>query len=232
VEPGSGRILVNDVGGNGFEEVSEAVEGANYGFPAVEGNSGNPPSGPGPYKAPLAVYPHAGTDCAITGGTFFDPPVSTFPPEFRGRYLIADYCGGWIKSLDPDKGGGLAAFATGVAAPVNIQAGPDGRLYVLTRGSSKGGSAAATQTRIGELHRIAGPRTPTSVPKGNPVGFRTDARALVGPGSAFPWPPGASIARLYDWEGRLAATVKRSESPGPGRVPPMADGVYRIRFLR
>lgn len=37
VQPGSGRIYVNDVGASSWEEVNQIIKGANYGWPIVEG---------------------------------------------------------------------------------------------------------------------------------------------------------------------------------------------------
>src|SRR5262249_5891419 len=42
VQPATGRIHVNDVGQNAWEEINEAFAGANYGWPAAEGASSDP----------------------------------------------------------------------------------------------------------------------------------------------------------------------------------------------
>ena len=127
------------------------------GWPNVEGNKGTPPNGPGTYQGPALTYTHAEGECAITGGTFFNPPRSTFPAGFTGQYFFADFCAGWIKTWNPGSGKPAAEFATGIAAPINIKAGPDGQLYYLSRGSSKSGSVANTASTTGEVHRIRGP---------------------------------------------------------------------------
>jgi hypothetical protein len=75
------------------------------------------------------------TTCAITGGTFYNPQISKFPSSFVGRYFFADFCGGWIRTLDPVNGNAVADFATGISAPVDLKVSTDGFLYYLARGS-------------------------------------------------------------------------------------------------
>src|SRR5687767_14646605 len=42
VQPGTGRIFINDVGQNTFEEINDGRAGANYGWPATEGGTSDP----------------------------------------------------------------------------------------------------------------------------------------------------------------------------------------------
>src|SRR6185436_13357353 len=70
-QAGTGRMLINDVGENSWEEIDEGTAGANYGWPASEGFTINPL-----YQNPLFAYSHGSTDstgCAITGGDFYNP---------------------------------------------------------------------------------------------------------------------------------------------------------------
>ncbi|MFY0564972.1 PQQ-dependent sugar dehydrogenase [Archangium lansingense] len=130
VQPGTGRIFINDVGAGDWEEINEGVAGANYGWPETEGPSTDPR-----YRAPLFAYEHgSGTSrgCAITGGVFYNPAQAQFPAEYTGRYFFSDYCNGWIRTYDP-KNGAVAVFATGLEAPVDLDVGPDGSLYYLDR---------------------------------------------------------------------------------------------------
>ena len=41
--------------------------------------------------------------CAITGGTFYNPPDAYFPPSYVGDYFFADFCSDWISVYDPAK---------------------------------------------------------------------------------------------------------------------------------
>ncbi|QRN95183.1 PQQ-dependent sugar dehydrogenase [Archangium violaceum] len=130
VQPGTGRVFINDVGANEWEELNEGVAGANYGWPDTEG-----PTSDSRFRAPLFAYRHGtGTDrgCAIAGGAFYNPAALQFPAEYVGRYFFADYCNGWIRTYDP-KDGAVALFATGLKAPVDLDVGPDGSLYYLDR---------------------------------------------------------------------------------------------------
>jgi glucose/arabinose dehydrogenase len=146
-QPGTGRMFINDVGQNTYEEINDGIAGSNYGWPSVEGNSGTPPSGPGTYRAPIHVYSHGSGNnqgYAVTGGAFYNPATSNFPSPYVGDYFFADYVNGWIRKLDlPDTGG--SGFATGIDAPVDLKLAADGSLWYLLRG---GGS------NDGEVWRI------------------------------------------------------------------------------
>ncbi len=130
VQPGSGRIFINDVGQSTTEEINDGIAGANYGWPNCEGNCS--PVNPS-YVNPIYQYSHAGA-CAITGGTFYNPPVNQFPAGYAGNYFFADYCGGWIRKLDPANGNLVTGFGTGFSSPVDLKVGSDGSLYTLERG--------------------------------------------------------------------------------------------------
>jgi glucose/arabinose dehydrogenase len=80
VQPGTGRIFVNDVGQDAWEEVDEAVAGANYGWPESEGATADPR-----FRGPIHAYPAA----SIAGGAFCPTgPDVAFPPRYRGRYFF------------------------------------------------------------------------------------------------------------------------------------------------
>jgi putative heme-binding domain-containing protein len=123
VQPGTGRIFINDVGGR-VEEVNEGVAGANYGWPIVD----HGPTTDRRFRAPVHYYPAA----SITGGAF-SPADLSWPAEYRGRYFTADFVHGWIRTLDPEKPAAARPFAIGLRRPVDIRFGPDGGLYVLCR---------------------------------------------------------------------------------------------------
>jgi glucose/arabinose dehydrogenase len=124
------EMVINDVGEDTWEEVNDAVAGANYGWPATEGPTTNPA-----YRSPWYAYSRSGGACAITGGAFYTPPVMQFPPEYLNDYFFTDFCGGWIRRLDPTAGNAVTTFATGIPFPVDLDVGPDGSLYYLARGA-------------------------------------------------------------------------------------------------
>lgn len=131
VDPASGRIHVNDVGQDSWEEVNLGAAGANYGWPATEGPS---PGGVAGVTYPIHAYQNAGSNCAITGAAFYRASTQNFPAEYNGRYFFGDFCGGFIRTLSPPGYTASTGFATGVSSLVDIQIGPEGALYYFARG--------------------------------------------------------------------------------------------------
>jgi glucose/arabinose dehydrogenase len=89
VQPGTGRIFVNDVGAAAWEEINDLKKGANYGWPNSEGPTTNPS-----YTTPWYAYAHAGgdfDDSAITGAAFYNPVSPSFPADYLGDYFFGDY---------------------------------------------------------------------------------------------------------------------------------------------
>jgi glucose/arabinose dehydrogenase len=138
----SPKMFVNDVGEDTWEEIDEVASKANYGWPTHEGPADLPNPNPD-YRNPLFYYPHgntAETGCSITGGAFYDPATVRFPAQYQGDYFYADFCGGWIRSLDLTTGTS-SAFASGIVKPVDLELGNNGSLYYLTWGSSSAPSS-------------------------------------------------------------------------------------------
>ena len=131
-QPGSGRMFINDVGENTWEEINDGFAGSNYGWPTCEGLC-NPPN-PN-FRDPLFTYPNDASTCAITEGAFYNPQTVQFPSNYFGNYFFADFCGGWIRKLDPLDGNAVTGFATGIASPVDLKVHMDGSLYYLARGT-------------------------------------------------------------------------------------------------
>jgi glucose/arabinose dehydrogenase len=126
-QPGTTRMFINDVGQSTWEEINDGIAGSNYGWPAAEG----PASPPNPnFRDPIFYYGH-GPECAIVGGTFYNPSVLQFPRSFVGKYFFADLCAGWIHVFNPSTRT-ASDFATGISTPVDLHVGPDGALYYLT----------------------------------------------------------------------------------------------------
>ena len=48
---------------------------------------------------------------------------------------FSDFCGGWIRVIDPASPGTATDFATGISNPVDLKVSPDGFLYYLARGA-------------------------------------------------------------------------------------------------
>jgi glucose/arabinose dehydrogenase len=146
VDRTNGRIHVNDVGQDSWEEVNNATAGANFGWPGTEGPN---PGGVAGVTYPTHAYQNAGSFCAITGAAFYRPITNNFPSEYVGRYFFGDYCGGFIRVLSPPGYGSSTGFATGIGSLVDIQVHPDGSLYYLARSG-------------GELYRVTYTATSTA----------------------------------------------------------------------
>lgn len=132
-QPGTGRIFINDVGENTWEEINDGIAGSNYGWSICEGFCA-PPNGN--LRDPLFRYGHGSsstTGCAITGGAFYNPTTATFPSDYVGKYFFSDFCGGWIRRFDPATST-AQDFASGIANPVDLAVTNDGSLYYLARG--------------------------------------------------------------------------------------------------
>jgi len=173
IQPGTGRIFINDVGAKSWEEINDGVAGANYGWPVTEGVASNPQ-----YVDPIYAYAHGATDttgCAIAGGTFYNPPIQQFPAEYAGSYFFADHCNNWIRKLDPAHGNAVSAFMTNIIGPVDLKTGPDGSLYVLARSDASSGQVY--QIRYGEQGppRIAEQPSNQTIAAGDSATFSVSA---------------------------------------------------------
>ena len=132
--PVSGRMFINDVGQNSWEEINDGISGSNYGWSICEGACVPPNAN---FRDPLFQYGHgnsATTGCAITGGAFYNPSTVNFPAEYVGKYFYAEFCTGWVRRFDPATGTDTS-FATGISNPVDLVVTADGSLYYLARGT-------------------------------------------------------------------------------------------------
>lgn len=139
VERGTGKMYINDVGQNTWEEINLGVKGANYGWPTTEGATSDPA-----FRGPVYTYPHfigsTFNGAAITGGSFYDPISTTgagaFPADTVGDYFFGDYVGDWIRKLDTSGPTPVVTeFATNVGSPVDLEVSTAGHLYYLERGN-------------------------------------------------------------------------------------------------
>ncbi len=134
VQPGTGRIFINDVGQQTWEEINDGKAGANYGWPRHEG-----PNGGVGFEQPLFAYRHGSSEtegCAITGGTFYNPEeaaTAPFPSEYVGDYFYSDICSGWIRQFDPVTKEETGFKSKSGEAPVDVKDGPEGDLFFLNR---------------------------------------------------------------------------------------------------
>jgi glucose/arabinose dehydrogenase len=141
IQPGTGRMHINDVGQASWEEINVGARAANFGWPNTEGST--TVAG---ITAPLLTYPHdppaiPGTGpggffvgiCTIGGG--FYPASGPFPAPWRGGYFFADFGERFIGFIDLDNDGAAYAFGSVTANPVSVMVAADGALLVLTQGA-------------------------------------------------------------------------------------------------
>ncbi|QDV74348.1 NPCBM/NEW2 domain-containing protein [Botrimarina mediterranea] len=141
LDPLTGRYLIADVGAGSWEEINDATQpGLNFGWPTTEGpfNDGQFPD----FTEPLYGYPHT-LGCAITGVAFTQPGANAFPESYQGKVFFAEFCSGQLLLIDPANppaAGEATVFAKGADFPMNIEFGPDGSLYYISRGAGAGGA--------------------------------------------------------------------------------------------
>jgi len=112
IDQENGRIFVNDVGYDSWEEINDATRPSLFfGWPYGEGSIShiNPNV---PFADPIFKYPNIVSDktnsiapddkgCSITSGFFYRPAKGNFPNIYHGRYFFSDMCNGWVRTLDP-----------------------------------------------------------------------------------------------------------------------------------
>jgi glucose/arabinose dehydrogenase len=139
VQAGTGRIHINDVGQDTWEEINVGGAGANYGWPMTEGQTAV-----AGITSPLFTYKHSDAaplgsgpggffkGFAIAGGGFY-PASGPFPAGYRDQYYFADFVSQFVGRLDTANGNAYS-FARLSGSPVDLLVGLDGAVYVLTRG--------------------------------------------------------------------------------------------------
>ena len=209
-QPGTGRMHINDVGQDAWEEINLGGRGANYGWSGIEGPRGSRPA-PAGYREPVYTYAHGGGDASITGGAFY--AGGPFPDVYDNDYFFADYVHGWVKTLDAaNPANTVATFGTGFDHPIDIKRSPDGGLWVLNHGDDATARGSLVRIRYAggaqaqPPYVVAQPQ-PQTVPIGQPATFAVQAGG-PGPLSYQGQMNGANIA------GATAATYTRTAAAG------------------
>jgi len=163
VQPGSGstqlnvgnpgKILLGDVGRDRFEELNIINKGNNLGWPWFEGVATfRDGVTDGPLVFPAATFTHP-TARSVTGGVFIEG--ENYPAEFQGKYLIADFVVGWIKSFDIKSDGSVeeTEFASGIKGVVDMVHDPvTGDILIV--GFGAGTVFGDDEGLAGGLHRL------------------------------------------------------------------------------
>jgi glucose/arabinose dehydrogenase len=158
-QPGTGRLFINDVGQNTWEEIDEGIAGSNYGWPATEGPTTDPR-----FRPPLFAYGHGPGDTlgiAIAGGAFYNSAHVQFPSTYVSSYFFADLGNDWIRNFDAATNT-VNGFATDLpAGPVDLKVDAAGSLYYLARGD---GSSTGVVGRIDFPAGVDPTPSPTPTP--------------------------------------------------------------------
>ncbi len=135
---GTGRMFINDVGQDTWEEVNDGIARSNYGWPGIEGKR-TTQTPPADYRDPYYVYSNVGSQIAIIGGAFYNPTYPAYPSTYEGKYFFADLGAGWIRTLDTSLAAPAAVdFGTGGSTIVGFELGPDNSVYFLQRSGTVG----------------------------------------------------------------------------------------------
>jgi glucose/arabinose dehydrogenase len=199
-QPGTGRMFINDVGQDTWEEINDGIAGSNYGWPTCEGACSPTNAN---FRDPLFQYGHGSggtTGCAIVGSAFYNPPLNQFPASYFGKYFFGDLCSGWIRLFDPSTGM-ASGFATGISTLVDLQIGPDGCLYYLAQGNG------------GQVFRVA------AIPS-QPLNISVRARVETG--------NGVLISGFINTGTAAKKVIIRALGPSTGVTGALADPVLEL----
>lgn len=145
----TGDIYMSEVGPTDWEELNQAIEGANYGWPIVSGVVNDPR-----FTDPAHAYNHDPDGCAIIGGAFYEPPVNQFPSQYRDKFFYGDHCFGWLAYVDLETGEDIR-FMTGADRLVEVKVSPvTGALYYLDR--EYAGDTAGRSGGVGRIDFVGG----------------------------------------------------------------------------
>lgn len=107
IQPETGTMFINDVGGSRWEEINLGKPGANYGWPLTEGNDITPfQDGQDLSGITFPIYKYATMPgfAAIAGAAFYNSDVKTFPEQYHGGYFFGDFVRGQIFFRDANTG--------------------------------------------------------------------------------------------------------------------------------
>jgi glucose/arabinose dehydrogenase/cytochrome c551/c552 len=204
VGPDASNDSLNTRGPRGYDEVNQAREAGNFGWPLFVGNnyayrdfdyatgeSGEafdpkkpindsrnntgltelPPAKPAFIWYPYAVspdFPQVGTGGrnAMAGPVYYTdmfPKETRLPDYYNGKLLIYDWIRGWIKAVTMFPNGDFSKMepffpSLSVNALIDMEVGPDGRLYLLEYGS--GWFSKNSNSALSRIDYNAGNRPP------------------------------------------------------------------------
>jgi len=176
-------------------------------------------------------FPDVGTGGrnAMAGPVYYSdmyPAATRFPSYYDGKLMFYEWMRGWIKMVSMDKDGNYEKMepfmsTTKFANPIDMEMGPDGRLYVLEYGTgwfSKNKDAALSRIEYNGGNRA--PKTKISISKKTgalPFTIKASAEGTVDPDKD---------AITYTWH--FGTTLKSSGNVNSTSFTFTKSGEYNI----
>ena len=175
--------------------------------------------------------PNLGTGGAPMGGPryHYDPTLASprkFPEFYDGKWFIAEWNNGWIKTADLNESGAMTgvqnfALGTGYRRPMDLDFGPDGALYVIEWGSGFNGNNA--DSGVYRIDYLKGDQNPIARATATPSeGLAPLNVSFSSEGSHDP--EGTDLT--YEWDFGDGTT---STSPNPSHTF-TANGTYQVKL--
>jgi hypothetical protein len=235
----TGDLWIADVGQDANEEINfqpAGIGGQNWGWRCREGTrftglggcvestfTSTPPVFE--YLHGSNIQPLLATGCSVTGGYVYR---GCRIPALTGRYLVADYCSGWIYAVDPTPPITNASSVTLIAnlgfGVTSFGEDANGELYVAIRGG----------TNTGRVVRI----DPTTAPAVCcPEDYNRDASRNLDDLSDFitdfytlPPIPGSLQPNAFTFSDRIVGYARPCPAAASATAPYLADDYRRFGF--
>jgi glucose/arabinose dehydrogenase len=219
----NGDMVMGDVGSTLYEEVNvmpRGEKGLNFGWSTVEGYTND-----SRFVSPLFAYPHSAptgvSGCAVMGGDVYQPRNKMFP-DLVGDYLFADFCQGWVRSIDLDTGALGPVLASGFHAPVDMAVTSNGAIWVAERQVADGTPGALF--RIDPLSSTSAPVI-TSQPQ--------DVNAATGNAATFSVIAAGTAPLAYQWyrNGSAISGATSSSYTVPTVTETDSGSTFQVRII-
>jgi len=105
----------------------------------------------------------AGGRTAMAGPVYYAEANSPYPAYYNGKLIIYEWVRGWVKAVTMNAAGDYVSMEpflskVSLAAPIDMELGPDGKLYILEYG--KGWFSKNPDAAISRIDYIKGNRPP------------------------------------------------------------------------
>jgi len=244
IDPGSGALLLGDVGWRTTEEIDLVRPGANFGWPCWEGNQRTPDYSNLPecagvsHTPPVVAYPRS-MGSSVTAGVVYTG--ESYPAAYRGAFFFGDYTSRRLYSMQLGQTGQVVrqpepdGFAREVGAPVYFTTGPNGDVVfaelfgskIMRLGYTPGNrppTAAATSTTDPATRTVTFDGGGSFDPDGDALSYAWDfGDGGTGSGAqashSYPAAPAAFTARLTVTD-PAGASATTTVAVAPANHPP------------